>query len=304
MEIDLIRLFAAVIENGSIAAAARSLEVSPSLASRRIAALEADLGAQLLVRTTRSVAPTPAGSALLDWAKVALSDWSRIRDDIAAMQGKASGVVRVATNDYAAVTYLPSILSNFTKLQPDVRIVVSISQEPAQLLDGACDLAIHAGRRPNADLFGRRIWEYRRRLVASPAYLVGHGSPKTLTELTQHACLTHTVSEPAEWYFEYPDNRVREVRLRSRLASDSWTMLLGLALAGAGIARLSESLVREPIADGRLVELFPELRSVYQDGDPPAMWVLTAHRDLPLRIRLLADHVAEGLLAYHHSLHS
>jgi DNA-binding transcriptional LysR family regulator len=76
----------------------------------------------------------------------------------------------------------------------------------------------------------------------------------------------------------------------------------GLPLRGAGIARLSDSLVRDAIIAERLVELLPEFRSVYPDGDPPAMWVLAAHRDLPLRIRLLADHIAEGLLAYRRGL--
>jgi len=298
MDIDLIRLFVAVVDEGGIAPAARSMDLSPSLASRRIAALEAEMGAQLLVRTTRSLAATPAGVALLNWARGSISDWGRIRDEIGAIQGRASGLVRVATNDYAAVEYLPPILAEFVDLQPDVRIAVSITQEPARLLDGQCDLAIHAGRRPDAELVGRRIWEYKRRLVASPAYLARRGTPRTLSELTSHSCLTHTVSEPSEWYFEDSERKLVPLRVRSQLSADSWTMLLQLALSGAGIARLSDALVRDALADGRLVELFREFRSVYPDGDPPAMWVLAAHRDPPLRIRLLADHIAEKLLVY------
>jgi DNA-binding transcriptional LysR family regulator len=302
MEIDAIRLFVAVVDHGSIAAAARTFGISPSLASRRVAALETDLGAQLLVRTTRSIAPTPAGATLLGWARSAITDWSQMRDEIAAMQGKASGLVRIATNDYAASTYLPSILAKFVEEQPDVRVVISIAQEPARLLDGACDLAVHAGRRPDPDLVGRRMWEYSRRLVAAPRYVARHGAPKNLAQLGLQACLTHTVSEPGEWHFEDTDGKLHAVRVKSQLASDSWAVLLELALAGAGIARLSDSLVRDAIIAERLVELLPEFRSVYPDGDPPAMWVLAAHRDLPLRIRLLADHISAGLLAHHRGL--
>jgi len=301
MDIDDLRLLCAAADHGSIAAAAREFGLSASMASRRIAALEDRMGAKLLLRTTRSLAPTEAGEALLNWARSAIIDWSRVRDEIGAMQGKASGLVRLATNDYAASAYLPSILASFSKRQPDVRVAISIAQEPARLLDGACDLAVHAGRRPDAELIGRRIYEYSRRLVASPAYLAGRPAPKTPAEVSQHLCLTHTMSEPAEWTFEAADGTLHAQRIHSHMSCDSWTMLMALAVAGVGIARLSDSLVRQPIADGRLVELLPHMRCVYADGDPPAMWVLVAHRAVPLRTRLLADHIAQELLALHRS---
>lgn len=299
MDGDALRLFCAVVDCGSIASAARELGLSPSMASRRIAGLERQMGAQLLLRTTRSLAPTEAGLTLLAWARHTLYDWGCVRDQIGALHGKASGLVRLATNDYAASAYLPGILASFSRRQPDVTVTISIAQEPARLLDGACDLAVHAGRRPSADLIGRRIYEYSRKLVAAPSYLAAHPAPQVPADLAGHVCLTHTVSEPAEWTFEASDGTLRVERIRSHMACDSWTMLLALALAGVGIARLSDSLVREPLRDGRLVELLADVRSVYADGDPPAMWVLVAHRDVPLRTRLLADHIAQELLSLH-----
>lgn len=299
MDIEDFRLFCAAVDHGSIAAAARAFDLSASMASRRIAALEENLGAKLLLRTTRSLVPTEAGEVLLGWARSAVVDWSRMRDEIGAMQGRASGLVRLATNDYAASAYLPAILAGFAERQPDVRVAISIAQEPARLLDGVCDIAVHAGRRPDADLVGRRIYEYSRRLVAAPAYLASRSTPRVPGDLAQHRCLTHTVSEPAEWTFEAADGTLHAQRIPSHMSCDSWTMLLALAVAGVGIARLSDSLVRQPIAEGRLVELLPRMRSVYADGDPPAMWVLVAHRTVPLRTRLLADYIAQELLALH-----
>jgi DNA-binding transcriptional LysR family regulator len=299
MNLDTLRLFVAVAEQGSIASAARLVGISPSLASRRIAALEMEIGARLLLRTTRSLAPTEAGSALLRWARGAVADWAQLRDEIGALQGRAAGLVRIATNDYAASAYLPSILASFAKWQPEIRISVSIALEPVRLLDGACDLAIHAGRRPDADLVGRRLYEYQRRLVAAPAYLARRQIPENPSDLTQHRCLTHTVSEPDEWCFEDAGGGILAQRVRSHVASDSWIMLRELALAGAGVARLSDSLVRTGIAEGRLIELLCGYRSIYADGDPPAMWVLFAHRRLPLRTRLFAEFVAERLLDHH-----
>jgi molybdate transport repressor ModE-like protein len=299
MDLDALRLLVAVAEQGSIAGAARQVGISASLASRRIAALEAEVGARLLLRTTRSLAPTEAGKALLRWAREAVADWAQLRDEIGALEGRAAGLVRIATNDYAASAYLPPILVGFAAWQPEIRISVSIALEPVRLLDGACDVAIHAGRRPAADLVGRRIYAYPRRLVASPDYLRGRPRPLKPGDLAQHRCLTHTVSEPAEWCFEAADGTITGHPVRSHFACDSWVMLRELALAGAGVARLSDSLVRPALADGRLMELLPEYRSVYADGDPPAMWVLFAHRRLPLRTRLFADYVAERLLALH-----
>ncbi|MBN8945427.1 MAG: LysR family transcriptional regulator [Rhizobiales bacterium] len=302
MDIDAFRLFCTVIDRGSIAAAAREFGLSPSLASRRLTALESEFGAKLLLRTTRSLAPTEAGIALLAWARPALFDWNKMRDEIGAMQGQASGVVRLATNDYAAAAYLPSILTSFAKRQPDVHVAISITQEPARLLDGACDLAMHAGRRPDANLVGRRIFGYRRRLVASPAYLASHPAPQTPADLARHLCLTQTVSEPSEWAFEAADRSLHSERINSHISCDSWTLLVALAKEGLGIARLAEELVHEALAAGELIELLPHLKCVYPDGDPPAMWVLVAHRAVPLRTRLLADHIAQELLLLHRRL--
>lgn len=300
MELETLRLFVAACDGGSIAAAARACGISPSLASRRIAALEGDLGAALLLRTTRSLATTEAGAALLTWARASVEDWARLRDDIGAMQGHPSGEVRVASNDFAAVHYLPGILAGFGARYPEIRVTLSIALEPARLLDGGCDIAVHAGRRPDANLVGRKVWEYQRRLVAAPAYLARRGTPRRPSDLASHACLSHTVSEPTSWCFE-TGGSLFEQPVRPYLAADSWFVLLELAVAGLGVARLADALVRRLIGDGRLIELLPEMRSVYPDGEPPAVWVLHATRRLPHRSRLLADHLIRGLRAQHHA---
>jgi LysR family transcriptional activator of dmlA len=300
MDIESLRLFVAVLDQGNIAGAARVLGLSPSLASRRIAALEAEVGTRLLLRTTRSFAPTEAGATLLAWARSTVGEWARLSEEIGALQGRVSGLVRIATNDFAAASYLPTILAEFSLRHPEVSVSVSIALEPVRLLEGACDIAVHAGRRPDASLVGRRLYEYRRRVVAAPAYLARHSAPAGPADLARHLCLTHTVSEPTEWCFQASGGgRIVTQQVRSHIACDSWTMLKALAMKGAGVARLSETLVRDPIADGKLVELLPDMRSVYADGDPPAMWVLFADRRMPLRTRLFADHVMERLLAFH-----
>lgn len=300
MDIESLRLFVAVLDQGNIAGAARLLGLSPSLASRRITALETEVGTRLLLRTTRHLAPTEAGATLASWARGTVTDWARLSEQIGALQGRVSGLVRIATNDFAAASYLPTILAEFSGRHPEVSVSISIALEPVQLLQGACDIAIHAGRRPDASLVGRRLYEYRRRVVAAPGYLARLPAPAVAADLSRHLCLTHTVSEPTEWCFQsLRGGAIVTQQIRSHIACDSWTMLRALAIEGVGVARLSETLVRGPIAEGRLVELLPDMRSVYADGDPPAMWVLFADRRMPLRVRLFADHVMERLLAFH-----
>jgi DNA-binding transcriptional LysR family regulator len=299
MNIGDLQLLLAVLEHGNIAAGARQRGISPSLASRRIGALEQQVGARLLLRTTRRLAPTAAGARLAEWARGMLAEWERTSEEIVAQDGRVSGLVRLATNDLAAVDYLPALLADFARRHAQVQVNVSIALEPIRLLDGACDLALHAGRRPDAALIGRKLYEYRRCVVAAPDYLAQHGTPRQPADLAAHRCLTHTISEPAEWCFEAAGGSILTQPIRSHMACDSWTVLRGLALAGAGIARLARRMVQADLEAGRLVQLLPDLRSVYADGEPPAMWVLFADRQVPLRVRMLADHLMAGLLALH-----
>ena len=299
MDFDTLRLFVAAIDKGHIAPAARQFGISPSLASRRISALEAELGTRLLFRTTRSLAPTEAGAVLLTWARGAMLDWGRLSEELGALRGHVSGLVRIATNDFVTTSYLPSIIADFTAKHPDVSVSVSMAIEPARLLEGGCDIALHAGRRPDASLVGRRLFEYRRRVVAAPSYLAKYPAPEMPAALFDHRCLTHTVSEPGEWSFMEPEGALFTQPIRSHVSCDSWTLLTELAIKGAGVARLSDILVAAPIADGRLVELFPALRSVYADGDPPGLWILFADRAMPLRIRLFADHAIDHIRSRH-----
>jgi DNA-binding transcriptional LysR family regulator len=176
INVNLLRLFVKVAETESIAGGARQLDIAPSIASRQIAALERAFKTKLLTRTTRRLSLTPAGAALLEWARTTVEGYEEVADELGAMQHRPSGVVRLASNDYAAVTYLPSILQKFCAKYPEVRIQLSTSTDPTKLLASVYDLAIHAGRMPDANLIGRRFRQYQRRLCATPAYLAQRGS--------------------------------------------------------------------------------------------------------------------------------
>lgn len=289
-----LKLFVKIAETESIAAAARQLDIAPSIASRQIAALERAFKTKLLTRTTRRLSLTPAGMALLEWARTTVEGYDEVADELGAMQHRPSGIIRLASNDYAALTYLPAILQKFCHKYPEVRIQLTTSTDPTRLLASAFDLAIHAGRMPDASLIGRRFRQYRRRLCASPAYLARKGRLRTPGDLVDHDCLAHASSERSHWSFEHAGEIVTQA-IQPYIEADNYLVLKELALKGVGIARLSDELVREPFASGTLVEVLPDYKCAYADGALPAMWIVFADRRVLRRTRLLADFIVDEL---------
>ncbi len=295
MRLEVLQLLIAAVQHGSVAAAARQMGLSPSLASRQISGLEDELGAKLLIRTTRSLVPTECGSRLLDWAQVAVNGWETTRDEISTLSNKPSGLVRFASTDYAGVSYLPQILGEFCRTYPDIRLSHSTAPEPVKLLDGTCDIVLHSGRRPNADVVGRKLWEFRRPLVASPEFFERFGQIGSPADLANVPCLTHQVSEPDIWCFETANKRLIQQPITAHVASDNWSTITGLALGGIGIARLSLNMVRDFLATGALIEALPQLRAVYSDGEPPAFWLLYAQHRPSARVKIFADYLISRL---------
>ena len=244
VNLSLLQLFVKVAETGSIAAAARQLDIAPSIASRQIATLEHAFKTKLLIRTTRHLSLTQAGHTLLEWAKPTTRSFEELTDELGAMQHRPSGVVRIASNDYASAKYLPDILKKFCRKYPDVRVQLSTSTEPARLLDGEYDLALHAGRMPDVNLIGRKVRQYRRCLCASSAYLARKGTPQKVSDLAEHDCLTHSPGERLNWSFEHKGQIITQA-IQPYIEVDSYEVLRQLAVSGMGIARLSESMVQE-----------------------------------------------------------
>ncbi|MFO1162187.1 MAG: LysR family transcriptional regulator [Reyranellaceae bacterium] len=294
VNVNPLRLFVKVAETESIAAAARQLDIAPSIASRQIAALERAFKTKLLTRTTRRLSLTPAGMTLLEWARTTVEGYEEVADELGAMQHRPSGIIRLASNDYAALTYLPTILQKFCHRYPEVRIQLSTSTDPTKLLASAFDLAVHAGRMPEASLTGRRFRQYRRRLCAAPDYLARKGWPRVPADLVDHDCLVHSSSERSHWSFERKSEIVTQA-IRPYIEADNYLVLKELALKGVGIARLSSELVREPLASGALVEVLSDHRCVYADGALPGMWIVFADRRVLRRTRLLADFIVDEL---------
>ncbi|MFA5912196.1 MAG: LysR substrate-binding domain-containing protein [Burkholderiales bacterium] len=294
LTLEQLRLFSQVAELGSLRAAARELNVSPSLATRKIASLELALKMRLFERTTRNVKLTEAGNIALRWARHTLENYEEVTDDLASLRERPSGTVRLAVNHYAGGTYLPPLLQNFCAIYPEIQLSIATTDSIAELLDSSYDVAIHSGRVPDSRVVGVRLREYRRVLCAAPAYLQRRAPPAKLEDLGTHDCLVHSTNEPLNWFFR-KGKRLIAQPVKPRIEADSHVLLLSLVRLGLGIARLGYNLVKSELAAGKLVELLPSYKCVYSSGELPGIWIIYPNRRVLYRTRVLIDFLTEQL---------
>jgi DNA-binding transcriptional LysR family regulator len=291
---DLLALFVKTAEHGSIAAGARALNMSPSLATRKIAQLEAALHSRLFERTTRSSRLTEAGAIALEWASRTLDAQLEVADRLAALQGNPSGLIRVVSTNYAGVELLPEVLARFSRSYPGIRLSLNTTDSWVNLVEHSFDVAVHSGLVPETSLVGQRVQQFERVLCATPAYVARKGVPASPQSLAQHDCLVHSVSEPRTWYF-MRGKKLLAQPIEALVQSDNHAVLLKFAKESTGIVRLAHTLVKEDIAAGRLVRLLPEYKCVHPGGDRPGLWVLYPSRRVLHRTRLLIDHLIRNL---------
>jgi DNA-binding transcriptional LysR family regulator len=194
----------------------------------------------------------------------------------------------------AATTLLPPVLSEFCRLYPDIRLQLTTSNDPVALLKHDCELALHGGRAPDADVVCRRVLTYQRRLCASPAYMSGRVPLANVADLAAHNCITHVHGERTAWSFEH-NGLITTQPIEPYIECDNFQSIVQLVHAGLGIGRLAEALVGPEVQKGTLIDILPGYRCVYPDGGVAGTWLLFANRRILFRTRLLADFVARTL---------
>ncbi|HZZ93145.1 MAG TPA: LysR family transcriptional regulator [Usitatibacter sp.] len=294
ISLELAKLFIHLARIGTIAGASRALDMDSSLATRKLAQLEAAFGARLVERTTRSLSLTEAGRVALAWATSAATAFENASDEVASLQTRPSGLVRLAVAQYTALEYLPRLLAEFCANYPHVRLTLSTTDSLVNLIEGGYDVAIHSGQVPESSLVARRLREFQRILCASRGYVAARGEPERPQDLESHDCLVHSANEPGNWCFRRGKGIVSQP-VRARVEADNYAVLLELARQSLGILRVSENLVLDDIRAGRLVKLMPRYRCVYPSGELPGLWLLYPNRHLPYRTRLFVDFMVDSL---------
>ncbi len=276
---DAMATFTRVVESGGLSAAAKQLRVSSAAVSRRIAALEAELGTQLLARTTRRMVITPAGLRYYERCVRILRD---VTDAHSMSLGDArQGILQVsAPVTFGMARVVPHMGSLMAK-HPGLRVGLRLEDRLVDLVVDGVDLAIRVGAAlpDTGDIVGHKLCSLRRILVASPRYLKRRGTPATVEALAKHDALTHEFGDVGDTFVLVSDRREVRVRLHAVFRTNALHALRDLALLGTGLALLPDWFVGDDLASGNLRVLLPEwttptvvasaIHRVEQRGAPP-----------------------------------
>lgn len=255
--------FAAVVDHGGFAAAERALGIPKSRLSRRISALETELGVRLLQRSTRRFAVTDVGNSVHRHAQSMLAEAQAAREAVDRLSAEPRGVVRVSVPVSMAQQQFPKLLPEFMALYPKVRLQLIVSNRRVDLINEGIDVAIRVRSKLDDDgsLVMRSFGQIQELLVASPKYLDRAGRPKTPEELGEHVTLSISEDEARQrWELHGPDGEVRRVELQPRITGFDFPMMQAMARDGIGITLLPETVCAEAVRSGELEVVLPDWR--------------------------------------------
>lgn len=286
--LDDLDLFVAIVDAGSLSAAAGRLRMPAPTLTRRLQALEARLGCKLLSRSARRLAPTNEGWQYYERCKPLLA---ALRQETASLDGtlnRVEGVVRLLAPLSMANDMLVPVWASLLREHPRLRLELKLSNSLDDLYSGMADLALRVGEQSDASLRQRRLGEVRTILTASPAYLAAHGAPERPADLAAHRLL---LAEPFErWKLRRRDSGEEAAwPAEPGLLANDMLLTRRLAEDGAGIAVSPLSICHRQLADGRLVRVLEE----WEIATRPVYAVWPERRALPARVRAVLDALLE-----------
>ncbi|MBY5809621.1 LysR family transcriptional regulator [Rhizobium leguminosarum] len=256
-----LNTFLAVAEERSFTRAAARLGQSQSSLSQTVRRLEERLGMRLLTRTTRSVAPTQAGTQLIETLKPAIADIEARLAILSELRAEPAGTIRLTAELHAAETVLWPAISRLSHKHPDVKVEISIDAALTDIVAGQFDAGIRLGERVAKDMIAIRIGpELRTAVVGAPSYFAKYGIPQQPHDLMNHRCVNMrlpTAGGLYAWEFE-KDERELNVRVDGALIINDERLAIRAAMDGHGLVMVMEDLVRDAIANGSLIRVLDD----------------------------------------------
>jgi len=285
--------FAAVVDHGGFAAAERALGIPKSRLSRRISALENELGVRLLQRSTRRFAVTDVGTSVHRHAQSMLAEAQAAREAVDRLSAEPRGVVRVSVPVGLAQEQMPRILPEFLARYPQVRVQMHVGNRRVDVINEGIDVAIRVRNKLDDDgsLVMRSFGQIQELLVASPKYLDRMGRPQSPEDLDAHVTLSMDEDESRQKWELHRDGEVRKIALKPRVAGSDFPMLMVLAKQGIGITLLPETLCAEAVRTGELEVVLPQWRL----PQGIAHVVFASRRGLLPAVRVFIDFLAEKI---------
>ncbi len=288
---DTMSVLLAVVEEGSLSAGARRLRVPLATVSRKVSDLEAHLGTQLLVRTSRQVMLTDSGRSYVEAAKRILEQVEEAERSAAGEHSEPRGQLSITTPVVFGRLHVLPIAADFLNAHPNINLRMYMIDRYVNLLEENLDVGVRLGHLQDSALRATRVGQVRRVICASPAYIARCGIPKVPDDLRQHQGISFQgFATSPEWRYR-GDNETLAVEARNRVVVNTTEAAVDAALAGLGIVRLLSYQVIEKIQSGELVPLLEEFAP-----DPiPVQLIYAEQGMLPVKVRAFLDWITPRL---------
>ena len=292
--IQSVRLYVAVLDQGSFSEVARREAMSPSTVSRVISQLEQALQTQLLYRNTRAVSPTGSGKLLAGHARQVLAQLELAALDLQEQDSEPGGLVRINAPVVFGQRHLAPWMHELSALYPRLNIELMQTDDFIDPLQDSVDLLIRIGVMADSTLQARTLGHQNFRLAASPAYLARAGTPETPEDLANHSCLVFKgFAGPQRWYFRQPEQEWHSQSLRGLLTSNNAETLTQAGIDGMGLVVFPTWLIGDALRDGRLVSVL-ETYQVSTSPEPQTISALYPNaRKASIKVRAVIDFLLE-----------
>ncbi|KMJ90559.1 LysR family transcriptional regulator [Achromobacter xylosoxidans] len=289
--LDEMQVFIAIVDCGSITAAADALQQTISATSRTMTRLEEKLQTTLMRRTTRRLELTEEGSAYLEQARKIIAAVEETEEQMRARRNQPAGRLRVDAASPFMLHVIVPLVSGYRQRYPKVELELNSNEGNIDLLERRTDLALRIGSLKDSSLHAVPIGRSRVRVLASPGYLAAHGTPKRAADLREHSLLGFSQLESLnEWPLEDADGQ--PLHIQPSIRSFSGETLRQLALNDAGIVCLSDFMTRADRQSGALRQLFPRQTL---DVRQPVNAVYYRNTAISSRIKSFIDYLVESL---------
>ena len=278
--------FSLLASKGSFSATALELGISKPAVSKRLAQLEARLGVQLLIRTTRRSGLTPEGEIYLALGRRILADIDDMEQQVSSAVAAPKGLLRVNATLGFGRSHIAPLISDFIKTQPAVQVQLQLTVNPPLLSEDVFDVCIRFGEPPDARVIARRIAANRRLICAAPAYLERRGTPKTPAELAAHDCIGIRQGDESygTWHLS-AGSKSETVKVRGNLSTNDGEIAVNWALAAHGLLMRAEWDVAKYLRSGRMVQVLES----YQTPNADIYAVFPQRHQTAARVRAFVD---------------
>jgi DNA-binding transcriptional LysR family regulator len=287
--LESMSVFVSVIGHGSFSAASRALRMPLPSVSRKVAELETQLGARLLIRSTRKLTLTEAGESYLQACK-------RILEEVAEAERTASGQYRAPRGELVITApvvfgrlHIVPVVAEFLRAHADVDVRLMLTDRTLNLIDDNVDIAARIGKLRASHLVAINIGHTRHVVCGAPAYLREHGTPRTPQQLRSHHCITFGGLAGESWTFRGE----RPLAVRSRLVVNTADSAIDGALAGLGLTRVLSYQIAEAVKTGRLVTLLKR----YEPPASPISLLYLQEKRVTAKVRAFIDFAVPKLRA-------